>query len=130
MIFEEIIQVLVTEAKKYTDVPVVIGSNPPMESIGIDTEANTTFIGFGNDRHYDMPTFINGKSGNQEKIFKALESIHEGFTSTFPLAKAEDGSWVIFSSETTASPHEIGREANNQTQYLYGSSMLLRVRKG
>lgn len=125
---KDIIETIVTLLKTYTSVPVYIGANPPMGSIGVDAEANTVSISFGNGRLYEMFLLINGKGGDQEAVYEALCDIHAGLNSQLHVVLGQG--WEIYGAETVASPHLLGREENDSNQYLYGSSVRLKIYKG
>ena len=125
MMFKEVAEKLVELLSTYTAIPIFVGANPPMGSIGIDAEANTTAISFGNGRLYEMFVLINGKGGDQESVYEALCDIHDGLNSQFHLATGD--AWEIYACETVASPHLLGRENSDNEQYLYGSSVRLKI---
>lgn len=112
-----------------TSLPVYIGSNPPMEAVGIDCDATTTFTGMDMDRGYEMRTAINGKSGDQSLIASELDKIHASLTLRKAYPSGDD--WQIYAIETDSAPRLLGRESADRTQWLYGSSVRVKYyRKG
>ena len=123
--YDEILQAVIDMAEEAVGVPIVTGSNPPQNGLAmIGTSASTSiFLDIGSDER--MSVLCNGKNGNQQTIIQQLDAIHANLTrrKDFP---SGDG-WQIYSIETVASPRLIGRENNERFQWLYGSSLLVKI---
>ena len=123
--YDEILQAVIDMAEEAVGVPIVTGSNPPQNGLAmIGTSASTSiFLDIGSDER--MNVLCNGKNGNQQTIIQQLNTIHANLTrrKDFP---SGDG-WQIYSIETVASPRLIGRENNDRFQWLYGSSLLVKI---
>lgn len=123
--YDEILQAVIDMAEEAVGVPIVTGSNPPQNGLAmIGTSASTSiFLDIGSDER--MSVLCNGKNGNQQTIIQQLDTIHSNLTrrKDFP---SGDG-WQIYSIETVASPRLIGRESNDRFQWLYGSSLLVKI---
>ena len=123
--YDEILQAVIDMAEEAVGVPIVTGSNPPQNGLAmIGTSASTSiFLDIGSDER--MSVLCNGKNGNQQTIIQQLDTIHANLTrrKDFP---SGDG-WQIYSIETVASPRLIGRESNDHFQWLYGSSLLVKI---
>lgn len=123
--YDEILQAVIDMAEEAVGVPIVTGSNPPQNGLAmIGTSASTSiFLDIGSDER--MNVLCNGKNGNQQTIIQQLDTIHSNLTrrKDFP---SGDG-WQIYSIETVASPRLIGRENNDRFQWLYGSSLLVKI---
>ena len=123
--YDEILQAVIDMAEEAVGVPIVTGSNPPQNGLAmIGTSASTSiFLDIGSDER--MSVLCNGKNGNQQTIIQQLDTIHANLTrrKDFP---SGDG-WQIYSIETVASPRLIGRESNDRFQWLYGSSLLVKI---
>lgn len=123
--YDEILQAVIDMAEEAVGVPIVTGSNPPQNGLAmIGTSASTSiFLDIGSDER--MNVLCNGKNGNQQTIIQQLDTIHANLTrrKDFP---SGDG-WQIYSIETVASPRLIGRENNERFQWLYGSSLLVKI---
>ena len=123
--YDEILQAVIDMAEEAVGVPIVTGSNPPQNGLAmIGTSASTSiFLDIGSDER--MSVLCNGKNGNQQTIIQQLDTIHANLTrrKDFP---SGDG-WQIYSIETVASPRLIGRENNERFQWLYGSSLLVKI---
>jgi hypothetical protein len=72
-----------------------------------------------------MSVVCNAKNGVQSVAIQQLDAIHRSLThrKDFPTT----GNWQIYAIETVASPRLIGREQNPQAQWLYGSSLLIKI---
>lgn len=123
--YDEILQAVIDMAEEAVGVPIVTGSNPPQNGLAMTgTSASTSiFLDIGSDER--MNVLCNGKNGNQQTIIQQLNTIHANLTrrKDFP---SGDG-WQIYSIETVASPRLIGRENNERFQWLYGSSLLVKI---
>ena len=123
--YDEILQAVIDMAEEAVGVPIVTGSNPPQNGLAmIGTSASTSiFLDIGSDER--MSVLCNGKNGNQQTIIQQRDTIHANLTrrKDFP---SGDG-WQIYSIETVASPRLIGRENNERFQWLYGSSLLVKI---
>lgn len=119
--YDEVFDEIVKMIKNSAVFPVYVGGNPPKESIAVTgfTTPTTTYRDRDTAQTYDVT--INGKSEDQEKIFRALCTIHQNLTlrKTFPHAQK----WQITSIDTTASPRLLGVEDAERNRYLYGSSI-------
>ena len=67
----------------------------------------------------------NGKNGDQKTIIRQLDAIHAALTRRKDFPSGEG--WQIYAIETVASPRFLGRESNNRFQWLYGSSLLVKI---
>ena len=125
MNYDEILQAVIDMAEDAAGVPIVTGSNPPQNGLAmIGTSASTSiFLDIGSDER--MSVLCNGKNGNQQTIIQQLDTIHANLTrrKDFPSGHG----WQIYSIETVASPRLIGRENNERFQWLYGSSLLVKI---
>ena len=123
--YDEILQAVIDMAEEAVGVPIVTGSNPPQNGLAMTGTSTSTsiFLDIGSDER--MSVLCNGKNGNQQTIIQQLDTIHANLTrrKDFP---SGDG-WQIYSIETVASPRLIGRENNERFQWLYGSSLLVKI---
>lgn len=123
--YDEILQAVIDMAEEAVGVPIVTGSNPPQDGLAMTGTSTSTsiFLDIGSDER--MSVLCNGKNGNQQTIIRQLDAIHANLTrrKDFP---SGDG-WQIYSIETVASPRLIGRENNERFQWLYGSSLLVKI---
>lgn len=123
--YDEILQAVIDMAEEAVGVPIVTGSNPPQDGLAMTGTSTSTsiFLDIGSDER--MSVLCNGKNGNQQTIIQQLDAIHANLTrrKDFP---SGDG-WQIYSIETVASPRLIGRENNERFQWLYGSSLLVKI---
>ena len=123
--YDEILQAVIDMAEAAVGFPIVTGSQPPENGIAITGNASsqTIFLDIGSDEA--MTVVVNGKNGNQETIIRQLDAIHASLTrrKDFP----SGAGWQIYAIETVASPRLLGRESNNRYQWLYGSSMLVKI---
>jgi hypothetical protein len=122
--YKSILDAIVDMAKEQATMKVVVGSNPPKESIAITgfASADATLRDKDTLQTYDIT--INGKSGDQEQVLADLSKIHKSLTlrRDFPHSEL----WQIYSIETTASPRLLGVEEAERTRYLYGSSIVVK----
>lgn len=123
--YDEILQAVIDMAEEAVGVPIVTGSNPPQNGLAmIGTSASTSiFLDIGSDER--MNVLCNGKNGNQQTIIQQLDTIHANLTRRKDFPSGEG--WQIYSIETVASPRLIGRENNERFQWLYGSSLLVKI---
>lgn len=123
--YDEILQAVIDMAENAAGVSIVTGSMPPDNGIAMTGQAapQSIFLDIGSNEH--MTVVCNGKNGNQQTVIQQLDAIHKSLTrrKDFPTG---DG-WQIYAIETVASPRLIGREQNPQAQWLYGSSLLIKI---
>ena len=123
--YDEILQAVIDMAEQAAGVPIVLGSNPPQNGIAMTGNASTqsVFLDIGSDER--MTVLCNGKNGDQKTIVRQLDAIHDALTrrKDFPSGNG----WQIYAIETVASPRFLGRESNNRFQWLYGSSLLVKI---
>ena len=123
--YDEILQAVIDMAEEAVGVPIVTGSNPPQNGLAMTGTSTSTsiFLDIGSDER--MSVLCNGKNGNQQTIIQQLDTIHANLTrrKDFPSGNG----WQIYSIETVASPRLIGRESNERFQWLYGSSLLVKI---
>ena len=112
-------------AEAAAGVPIVVGSNPPENGIAMtgDSSSMSIFLDIGSDER--MTVLCNGKNGDQQTVIRQLNSIHESLTrrKDFPCGSK----WQIYAIETVSSPRFLGRESNNRFQWLYGSSLRVKI---
>lgn len=122
--YKSILDAIVNMVKQNTDFQVVVGGNPPKESIAVTGFAsnNTTNLDKDTLQSYDIT--INGKSGEQEQLFADLSEIHRKLTlrKDFP----HGNTWQIYSIDTASSPRLLGLEQAERTRYIYGSSITVK----
>ena len=123
--YDEILQTVIDMAEAAAGVPIVLGSNPPENGLAMigSSASASIFLDIGSDER--MSVVCNGKNGNQQTIVQQLDAIHADLTrrKDFP----QGAGWQIYSIETVASPRLIGRENNGRFQWLYGSSLLVKI---
>ena len=123
--YDEILQAVIDMAEQAAGVPIVLGSNPPQNGIAMtgNSSSQTIFLDIGSNER--MTVLCNGKNGDQKTIIRQLDAIHRALTrrKDFP----HGDSWQIYAIETVASPRFLGRESNNRFQWLYGSSLLVKI---
>ena len=123
--YDEILQAVIDMAESAAGVSIVTGSNPPKNGIAMTGQAasSTIFLDIGSNER--MSVLCNGKNANQKTIIDQLDAIHKSLTrrKDYPTGNG----WQIFSIETVASPRLIGREENPEAQWLYGSSLLVKI---
>ena len=123
--YDEILQAVINMAEAAVGFPIVTGSQPPTDGIAMTGNASsrTIFLDIGSDEA--MTVVVNGKNGNQQTVIRQLDAIHASLTrrKDFP----SGAGWQIYAIETVASPRLLGRESNNRYQWLYGSSMLVKI---
>ena len=123
--YDEILQAVIDMAENAAGVSIVTGSMPPDNGIAMTGQAapQSIFLDIGSNER--MSVVCNGKNGNQQTVIQQLDAIHKSLTrrKDFPTG---DG-WQIYAIETVASPRLIGKEANPQAQWLYGSSLLIKI---
>lgn len=123
--YDEILQAVIDMAENAAGVSIVTGSMPPDNGIAMTGQAapQSIFLDIGSNER--MTVVCNGKNGNQQTVIQQLDAIHKSLTrrKDFPTG---DG-WQIYAIETVASPRLIGREQNPQAQWLYGSSLLVKI---
>jgi hypothetical protein len=123
--YDEVLQAVIDMAEAAACAPIVTGSLPPDNGIAMTGQAapQSIFLDIGSNER--MTVVCNGKNGNQQTVIQQLDAIHKSLTrrKDFPTG---DG-WQIYAIETVASPRLIGREQNPQAQWLYGSSLLIKI---
>lgn len=123
--YDEILQAVIDMAEAAAGVPIVVGSNPPENGIAMtgDSSSMTIFLDIGTDER--MTVLCNGKNGNQQTVIQQLDAIHRSLThrKDFPTGNG----WQIYAIETVSSPRFLGRENNNRFQWLYGSSLRVKI---
>lgn len=123
--YDEILQAVINMAEAAVGVSIVTGSQPPQNGIAMtgDASSRSIFLDIGSDEA--MTVVVNGKNGDQETIIRQLDAIHASLTrrKDFPCGQG----WQIYAIETVASPRLLGRESNNRFQWLYGSSLLVKI---
>lgn len=123
--YDEILQAVIDMAKSAAGVPIVTGSMPPMNGIAMTGQSapQTIFLDIGSDER--MTVVCNGKNADQSTVIQQLDNIHRALTRRKDFPRG-DG-WQVYAIETVASPRLIGREQNPQAQWLYGSSLLVKI---
>jgi hypothetical protein len=123
--YDEILQALIDMAEAASGVRVVTGSLPPDNGIAMTgTSASAPiFLDIGSNER--MNVLVNGKNGDQKTVIQQLDAIHKSLTrrKDFPTG---DG-WQIYAIETLTSPRLLGREENVQAQWVYASSLLVKI---
>lgn len=123
--YDEILQAVIDMAENAAGVSIVTGSMPPDNGIAMTGQAapSSVFLDIGSNER--MSVVCNGKNGNQQTVTQQLDAIHKSLTrrKDFPTGNG----WQIYAIETVASPRLIGKEANPQAQWLYGSSLLIKI---
>ena len=123
--YDEILQAVIDMAENAAGVSIVTGSMPPDNGIAMTGQAapQSIFLDIGSNER--MTVVCNGKNGNQQTVIQQLDAIHKSLTrrKDFPTGNG----WQIYAIETVASPRLIGKEANPQAQWLYGSSLLIKI---
>lgn len=123
--YDEILQALIDMAEAASGAKVVTGSLPPDNGIAMTgTSASAPiFLDIGSNER--MNVLVNGKNGDQKTVIQQLDAIHKSLTrrKDFPTG---DG-WQIYAIETLTSPRLLGREENVQAQWVYASSLLVKI---
>ena len=123
--YNEILQAVIDMAEAAVGVPVFLGSQPPDNGIAMTGQAGSSpiFLDIGSNER--MSVVCNGKNGDQQTVVEQLDAIHRALTrrKDFP----SGANWQIYAIETVASPRLIGREQNPRAQWLYGSSLLIKI---
>lgn len=123
-IYDEVLNAIIDMAEAAAGVAIVIGANPPENSLAMTGQAapNTIFLDIGSNER--MSVVCNAKNGDQQTASRQLGAIHAALTrrKDFPSGAL----WRVYSIETVASPRLIGREGNDRFQWLYGSSLLVK----
>lgn len=122
--YKSILDAVVEMVKENTDFQVVVGGNPPKESIAVTGFASGDTVNLDMDTLQTFDITINGKSGDQEQLFADLSEIHKKMTlrKDFPHANT----WQIYSITTASSPRLIGTEQAERTRYIYGSAITVK----
>lgn len=126
--YDEVLQAVIDMAEAAAGVPVFLGSMPPDNGIAMTGQASTTATMLDIGADWRMNVLCNAKNGDQKTVIQQLDAIHAALTrrKRFPHG---DG-WQIYAIETVASPRLLGREENPQAQWLYGSSLLVKINIG
>ena len=74
--YDEVIKAILDMVKLYTTYTVVLGSNPPKESIAITGFGNPTAIYRDKDTNQELVLTVNGKSADQQKLLTELTNLH------------------------------------------------------
>lgn len=123
--YDEILQAVIDMAEQAAGVHIFLGSNPPRDGIAMTGNASSAsiYLDIGSDER--MTVLCNGKNGDQKTVIRQLDAIHAALTrrKDFPSGNG----WQIYAIETVASPRYLGRESNNRFQWLYGSSLLVKI---
>ena len=123
--YDEILQAVINMAEQAAGMTIFTGSNPPYDGIAMTGSSNSRsiFLDIGSDEA--MSVLVNGKNGDQQTIIRQLDAIHASLTrrKDFPCGTG----WQIYAIETVTSPRLLGRENNNRHQWLYGSSLLVKI---
>lgn len=126
--YDEILQAIIDMAEAAVGVPVLLGSLPPFNGIAMtgSSAESSIFLDIGSNER--MSVICNAKNTEQQTAARQLDAIHRALTrrKDFPTG---DG-WQVYAIETVASPRLIGREQNPQAQWLYGSSLLVKINVG
>ena len=122
--YKSILDAIVDMVQQNTDFQVVVGSNPPKESIAVTGFSTDDTVNLDRDTLQTYDVTINGKSGDQEKLLRDLSEIHRKLTlrKSFPHGET----WQIYTIDTASSPRLIGLEQAERTRYLYGSSITVK----
>ena len=123
--YDEILQAVIDMAEQAAGVSVVLGSNPPTNGIAMTGSASPQSIMLDIGSNDRMTVLCNGKNGDQKTIIRQLDAIHAALTRRKDFPSGEG--WQIYAIETVASPRFLGRESNNRFQWLYGSSLLVKI---
>lgn len=123
--YDEILQAIIDMAENAAGIPIVTGSMPPDNGIAMTGQAfsNPIFLDMGSNER--MNIVCNGKNGDQKAVIDQLDAIHKSLTrrKDFPMGNG----WQVYAIETVSSPRLIGREENPHAQWLYGSSLLVKI---
>ena len=123
--YDEILQAIIDMAENAAGIPIVTGSMPPDNGIAMTGQAfsNPIFLDMGSNER--MNIVCNGKNGDQKSVIDQLDAIHKSLTrrKDYPAGNG----WQVYAIETVSSPRLIGREENPQAQWLYGSSLLVKI---
>ena len=123
--YDEILQAVIDMAESAAGVPIVIGSQPPDNGIAMTGQSASASIMLDIGSNERMGVICNGKNGDQQTVIRQLDAIHKSLTRRKDFPTGVD--WQIYAIETVASPRLLGREQNPQAQWLYGSSLLVKI---
>lgn len=121
---KEILDAIVQMVQQNTDFQVVVGNNPPKESIACTGFASDDVVNLDRDTLQTYDITINGKSGDQEQLFSDLCNIHRKLTLRKDFPHSEK--WQIYSIDSVSTPRLLGLEEAERTRYLYGSSITVK----
>ena len=123
--YDDILQAVIDMAESAAGVPILTGSMPPDNGIAMTGSAAPSAIMLDIGSNERMNVVVNGKNSDQETVIRQLDAIHRVLTRRKDFPSGAD--WQIYSIETVASPRLLGREQNPQAQWLYGSSLLVKI---
>lgn len=123
--YDEIIQAVIGMAETAAGVPVLLGSMPPDNGIAMIGSGGSSPIFLDMGSCEDLTLVCNGKNGDQETVVRQLDAIHRSLTRRFDFPHSD--AWQIYAIETIASPRLIGREENERAQWVYGSSLRVKI---
>ena len=126
--YDEVLQAVRLMAESACGASIVTGSPPPDNGLAMAGQAASASIFLDIGSNERMSVLMNGKNVDQRTVISQLDAIHRSLTrrEDFPQG---DG-WQIYAIETTASPRLLGREENPQAQWMYGSSLLVKINIG
>ena len=127
--YDEILQAVIDMAENAVGASIVLGPNPPQDGIAMTGSASPQSIMLDIGSNERMSIVCNAKSGNQQTAIRQLDTIHRVLTKRKDFPRGE--TWQIYAIETVASPRllgrEDGRESSDRFQWLYGSSLLVKI---
>ena len=119
--YDEVIDAIIKMVKLYTTYTVVLGSNPPKESIAITGFGNPTTIYRDKDTNQELVLTVNAKSADQQKLLTELTNLHRKLMIRKDYPQGQN--WHIYSIETVASPRLVAIEEADRSKWIYGSSI-------
>ena len=122
---DDVLQAVIAMAQAATNIRIFTGSNPSAESIAMTGSGAPAAIYRDMDTSTTLSIVCNGKSSNQKTIVDALDDIHAALTLRKDFPSGPE--WQVYAIQTIASPRLIGREENNSNQWIYGSSLLVKI---
>ena len=125
MRYDDLLQAVINMAESAAGVPIVTGSLPPDNGIAMtgDAASYPIFLDIGSNERLNV--LCNGKNADQQTVIRQLDAIHAALTRRKNFPTGND--WQIYAIETVSSPRLIGREQNPQAQWIYGSSLLVKI---
>ena len=126
--YDDVLQAVIDMAAAAAGVPVFLGSMPPDNGLAMTGQASTDSTMLDIGANWRMNVVLNGKNSDQQTVVGQLDTIHAALTrrKDFPHG---DG-WQIYAIETVASPRLISRGENPAAQWVYGSSLLVKINIG